>query len=686
MSVSAQIRIRRDTAANFTSANPTLALGEIAFETDTRNFKVGDGTTAWTSLPYATNYRGNAAAPTSNTVVGNGAGAALQSGGLNNAFIGNLCGDGVTTGDNNVAIGSQALTSPSASATRDCVAIGFSSAQNTTGDFNVAIGSAALQTNTGGTENVAIGYYAGQRATGNSNVAIGSQALLLGEAVSNNVAVGKDACRFGTAANSQIGVGAFALFRSLTSDNVAVGATALQNNTLGAANVAVGRSVLNVATTSVGTFTTTPVAGGTGYTANQTAVTVTLVKKSGADTFTGTVQASLTTNASGVVTAVAATPVSGGSAFTGSNVIFEPSGFGAGSGCEISIATLATGSSNTAIGHQAGLLQTTGSSNTLVGANAGDAITTGASNTAVGFDALGGLTTGTNVVAIGSTAARGGASSSNSVVLGSNAQQTGVITSGVCIGTSASISNTTATQSIVIGASAGRYIGASPSTTNLTAFTSSIFIGHQARAAGDSQTNQVVIAGVDGVGNGSNTTTLGNSSTTGTFIPGGNLTLSNGNLILGTSGKGIDFSATTNSSGTMTSELLDDYEEGTWTPTVGGFTSPTYASQEGWYVKIGKMVYFQLLIDLSGGTAAASQLFFGGLPFNSASTTALGVSGAYWAYTAAHGAGPNALPTLYIAHNSSTVQCFDTNGNPYNADELTAPLTPMRITGMYRTA
>ena len=49
---------------------------------------------------------------------------------------------------------------------------------------------------------------------------------------------------------------------------------------------------------------------------------------------------------------------------------------------------------------------------------------------------------------------------------------------------------------------------------------------------------------------------------------GGDVTISNGNLVMGTSGKGIDFSATSNSSGTMGSELLNDYEEGTWTPTL----------------------------------------------------------------------------------------------------------------------
>lgn len=46
------IQTRRDTAANWTSANPTLASGEIGFETDTSKFKIGNGSTAWTSLAY----------------------------------------------------------------------------------------------------------------------------------------------------------------------------------------------------------------------------------------------------------------------------------------------------------------------------------------------------------------------------------------------------------------------------------------------------------------------------------------------------------------------------------------------------------------------------------------------------------------------------------------------------------
>lgn len=46
------IKIRRGTAAQWTSANPTLADGELGYETDTARSKLGDGATAWTSLGY----------------------------------------------------------------------------------------------------------------------------------------------------------------------------------------------------------------------------------------------------------------------------------------------------------------------------------------------------------------------------------------------------------------------------------------------------------------------------------------------------------------------------------------------------------------------------------------------------------------------------------------------------------
>jgi hypothetical protein len=47
-----QIQLRNDTAANWTSADPTLARGEVGVEIDTNKMKIGTGTDSWTELPY----------------------------------------------------------------------------------------------------------------------------------------------------------------------------------------------------------------------------------------------------------------------------------------------------------------------------------------------------------------------------------------------------------------------------------------------------------------------------------------------------------------------------------------------------------------------------------------------------------------------------------------------------------
>lgn len=62
-----QIQLRRDTAADWTSNNPTLAAGEVGWESDTGLLKIGDGSTAWTSLDYSTEIPVNTVATTGAT-------------------------------------------------------------------------------------------------------------------------------------------------------------------------------------------------------------------------------------------------------------------------------------------------------------------------------------------------------------------------------------------------------------------------------------------------------------------------------------------------------------------------------------------------------------------------------------------------------------------------------------------
>jgi hypothetical protein len=91
-------------------------------------------------------------------------------------------------------------------------------------------------------------------------------------------------------------------------------------------------------------------------------------------------------------------------------------------------------------------------------------------------------------------------------------------------------------------------------------------------------------------GGGYNIVIAPQSVSTMVFDPSANATLTSGNLVIGTSGKGINFTANTPAAG-MTSQLLNWYEEGTWTPNQGaGLTVVGAFSSTGLYTRIGRQV------------------------------------------------------------------------------------------------
>lgn len=97
----------------------------------------------------------------------------------------------------------------------------------------------------------------------------------------------------------------------------------------------------------------------------------------------------------------------------------------------------------------------------------------------------------------------------------------------------------------------------------------------------------------------------------------GNHTVNTGNLVVGTAGKGIDFSANANAPG-MTSELLDWYETGTWTPTQGTFgtwSSPTFNAR---YTRIGNQVTLFLQQTTGSIDSGVAGSYIQGLPFTPA--------------------------------------------------------------------
>lgn len=106
--------------------------------------------------------------------------------------------------------------------------------------------------------------------------------------------------------------------------------------------------------------------------------------------------------------------------------------------------------------------------------------------------------------------------------------------------------------------------------------------------------------------------TVGNPSTRY-----GDQTIVDGNLIIGAAGKGIDFTANGG-------DVLTHYDEGTWTPVVGG--SASYSGQSGSYIRVGNLVtlHFDLQIDVIG-TGSTTEI--GGLPFINGPKTAAGSIG-----------------------------------------------------------
>ena len=119
------------------------------------------------------------------------------------------------------------------------------------------------------------------------------------------------------------------------------------------------------------------------------------------------------------------------------------------------------------------------------------------------------------------------------------------------------------------------------------------------------------------------TTTLTLPATSATLAtlttPSFATTIGVGGATASASGSGISFPATQSAS--TDANTLDDYEEGTWTPTLKttgtNFSSLTYSSQTGDYVKIGSYVYCQFFLQINSVSGGTGDIQLSGLPFAS---------------------------------------------------------------------
>lgn len=119
------------------------------------------------------------------------------------------------------------------------------------------------------------------------------------------------------------------------------------------------------------------------------------------------------------------------------------------------------------------------------------------------------------------------------------------------------------------------------------------------------------------------------------------------------SGSGITFPATQSAS--TDANTLDDYEEGSWTPSIAGTSIVMGSGNAGSYTKIGRMVFFQAFVILSSGTPTGAQIT--GLPFvtpnSDNSNYAMGVSmfnNSGIAFPAS-----KTYPSFYVNRSSSSI-------------------------------
>jgi hypothetical protein len=142
----------------------------------------------------------------------------------------------------------------------------------------------------------------------------------------------------------------------------------------------------------------------------------------------------------------------------------------------------------------------------------------------------------------------------------------------------------------------------------------------------------------------------------------GDQTIVSGNLVIGTAGKGIDFSANPNPAG-MTSEILNDYEEGTWTPTDASGAALTFANVSAFYTKVGRQVFahyyftYPTTVDVTANAV-------GGLPFTASNVNAAR-GGSAVTYNEM-----NAFISIYGPRNGTAWQYVNGVGNGYTNAQL----------------
>jgi len=156
-----------------------------------------------------------------------------------------------------------------------------------------------------------------------------------------------------------------------------------------------------------------------------------------------------------------------------------------------------------------------------------------------------------------------------------------------------------------------------------------------------------------------------------------------GNFVPKTAAKGINFTANTPAAG-MTSQLLNWYEEGTWTPTIFGTGvagTPTYTIQVGRYTRVGRIVHIQLQLAWTAFAGATGSMKVGGLPFASNASVVSQLSAA--SYNLALTANNTLSARIETSVSEINLLQLPTGGGAWSAIPVDTNVEVLDISGLY---
>jgi hypothetical protein len=495
--------------------------------------------------------------------------------------------------------------------------------------YNIAIGKSSLSALTEADYNTAIGYTSGEAlTTGAYNTMMGSGALKTATTATYNAAFGKDAMgsvKAGVAVSSCVAVGYAALEGNSSNTTgingtVAIGFQSLNALTTGGGNTAVGYQALSTLSTT-SSNTVIGYQAGQDCTGHHNTIIGRDAGKEAADVDSCVIIGSNT--ALGVLESGA----------DGTVAI----GYG-------SLGALVGGAGITAVGYKAGEKAISDNYSTFIGYGAGKECVDGGRNTVLGYGAMTGTqaggtqttsdgsqdntflgayagggdwanTTSNNNVAIGSLAmdaAMEGCSDNVAVGYGSLGGLVGSDTAGdgdrnTAVGRSSAGAVTTGTDNTIIG------FGAATTDLNLTTGDENTVIGTKADISLADAQNQIVI-GYAATGQGDDKAVIGNADITDVYMA-----QDSGALV---HCAGIQFPATF--SGNAGANVLDEYEEGTWTPTITFADSGSvgYSQQVGTYTRVGNLVMCAFDITVNSESSASGNARLDALPFTAKNVNA----------------------------------------------------------------